>query len=167
MFFLTKKILRKIIKRKNLNDDAIEQPFNLEEKPVMDLLHNTIIVQISSICFFPEENILAIELYDGSKENCSAFIDQSKWNSVMRKHFESDLENDFITDAINSSQNLITIGSVLILKEYTFENIITLEYIEDRDEKYDYYIQDCLKIIDFLLIGHNENYKSYLKTIGF
>ena len=73
MFFLTKTILRKIIERKNLNGDAIEQPFNLEVKPVMNLLRNTIIVQISSICFFPVENILAIELYDGSKENCSAY----------------------------------------------------------------------------------------------
>ena len=161
MFFLTNGILNKIVSRTVLMPDKpIELPEKLQKLKEMQLLRSnkTIIVQISDITYFEKEEVLCIELYDGSKENqnCAAFLDKNKWSWVDSTFFN-----------FNSKENIsecphrkLTLGSIIILKEYSFEDVITKEEIQNRQENEEYYLQDCLKIKKFFIIGQNNNFKS-------
>ena len=160
MFYLTSGILKKIILRINLNDKPIELRSKNEKKIDMQLIRskNTIVVQISKIFFFEQEDTLAVELYDGATKdgNCSAFIDKSKWSWVNQKFFGKKTNYEICVH-----KNL-SVGSVIILKEYSFENIIINEEIIERKDNEISYFKDVLKINKFFIIGHDKNYKSFL-----
>lgn len=163
MFFLTKNSLKQILHRNLFNLKAIELPYLTHSLKEMQLIrsHKTIIVQISNISYFEKEDILAVELYDGSNVdcNCSAFIDKTKWEWIDQKFF---LFKVPITQK-KCSHRLLTIGSVIIIKEYCYENInIYDKNLEERKENDEYYLEDVLKIKKFFIIGHDENYKKLI-----
>ena len=91
MFFSTKDSLKKIVSRTLFNFEAIELPYFTHTLKEMQLIrsHKTIIVHISDISYFEEEDILAVELYDGLYGDCycSAFIDKTKWDWIDQKYF--------------------------------------------------------------------------------
>lgn len=164
MFFSTKDSLKKIVSRTLFNFEAIELPYFTHTLKEMQLIrsHKTIIVHISDISYFEEEDILAVELYDGLYGDCycSAFIDKTKWDWIDQKYFVCKVQK---TEK-KCSHRFLTIGSVIIIKEYCFENIIINDKnIEERKDDEEYYLEDVLKIDNFFVIGHDEN---FLKLIN-
>jgi len=159
MFNLTQRSLDNIFSRCVQSNTKIPLKPEVEGETKFRLLDfdQRIIVQISDIQYFKQENILAIELYDGSEINCNspAFLDESVWNRVESFYLsESDFEDSFY------KHERLKVGSIIMLKEYTFEDILTFEEFDEREADIDYYIYDCLKIVDFFVLGFDSHFKS-------
>ena len=175
MFHLTSGIIDQLINRQVLlgKSKEIHLPFktkNAKENDKMNLLYcgHLILLQISDIYFFEKENVLGVELYDAAVKqyNYTAFIDTTKWHIIDRKYFPLKV-NDKLPFNLNKK---LTKGSVIVLKEYSFENIIAettekeCENEKDKIWRFTTYLEDCLKLVDFVIVGHDGNFKSSLNS---
>jgi hypothetical protein len=149
MIFLTKMILKNITDRLlfqriihlSKSDNFIKMSL-LENKQLINL-------RITNINFFLQENLLVVELYDGDGY-CNALLEESKWSYVDPNLFS---QKRFTQE---KTEKLLTIGSYIILDEYTFESeiILSREKIEDPIFEFcEYFMIDILKIKDFFVIG--------------
>jgi hypothetical protein len=157
MFFLTPNILKKILSRDFLFDKSLALPYKLDTKLSLYDIDNLIILLVTDITYFETENIIGIELYDGTHVNdqnwCTgANLDEKKWHMVDRAY----TKNIYLDDGVSIEQ-FLTVGSVIILKEYNFEDII-LKVETDKlntNIRHVTYLEDILKITDFIIIGKN------------
>jgi hypothetical protein len=169
MFFLSYGILKKI----NSRDLKIEKQSSVGDISIISTesffdQDNIIIVQVSDIYYFEEYNVLGIELYDGSYDdfNYSAQLDKKMWKYVDSKYFPIDNSIDSFFESNSIHPNNFTklkIGSVLIIKKYSFENIFIGkedEFKQMRNETS--LLKDVFKLDDFFIIGHDDFYKSTL-----
>ena len=113
---------------------------------------NPMIVKVVDIIFFEHEKILGMELFDDGVPfgNYPVLLDQNKWHFVNSKYFKTDN-----TDEEHPTfSNLISVGSVLIIKEYTFEDVDIVDNKGNNlPENIHYYLQDILIIKDFFIVG--------------
>ena len=169
MFFLSKGVLKKLINRQPFNDKI----FLGDSYVTMNLLKQStyVILQISDIYFFQEENVVGIELFDGSETdyNYTAHLDPKLWDVIDKKYIETKSTSKYydetqLSDNASISYKSLLIGSVILVKEYSFENVITKEFTRrnasNELEIVTTYLEDNLKIIDFVIIGHDMNFKS-------
>ena len=158
MFFLTSGILKKINKRNKIQDGAIPLPESSQcvEFYKMNTLfiYKPIVLKIIDIIFFAEEDVFAVKLYDSTSINSRAFLDKTLWSLIDPKLNPNNNSECF--------EKTLYIGSIIILKEYCYENIIIRNYQRDNGtgnniiEEMIEYLEDCLKIIDLILVGFEE-----------
>ena len=82
-------------------------------------------------------------IYKRAGSNDRKSIDQNYF-----KHESSESSNT------SSEDKKLSVGSILILKEYTYENVDVIDKkANELDESEDYYLEDLIKIVDFFIIG--------------
>ena len=154
MIYFTTGVLDSIFKRKYLSNNGIALP-DKDVKIEMNLFksESLIIVKVVDICYFEKENELGIELMDcnSNGEPLPFILHKSKWNLVDQNYFthESSESNNTL-----SEDKKLSVGSILILKEYTYENVDVIDKeANELDESEDYFLEDLIKIVDFFIIG--------------
>jgi hypothetical protein len=168
-FFLTKNILNKIINRNVLFERPLILNYNYGKAENVFDPEYPVILLIRDIIYFEKENILGIEIFDGCEVMddfwwTGASLAKSKWYSVHRSFTNNipGFSNPLSLHYNCQNKHHLTIGSVIILTNYTFENIMLSENpeVEDDHNLEKYYLEDVLHIIDFHIIGHNFDIKS-------
>ena len=158
VFFLTSGILEKINERKKIQDGAIPLPESnkCEDFFKMNTLYinKPIVVKIIDMILFAEEDVFAVKLYDSTSVNSRAFLDKTLWSLIDPKLNPNNNCECF--------EKTLNIGSIIILKEYCYENIIIRKYQRDNGtgnniiEEMIEFLEDRLKIIDLILVGYEE-----------
>ncbi len=98
-------------------------------------------------------NELGIELMDCNSNGkpLPFILHKSKWNLVDQNYFKHESSESSNT---SSEDKKLSVGSILILKEYTYENVDVIDKkANELDESEDYYLEDLIKIVDFFIIG--------------
>ncbi len=161
MFYLSKDVLKEIINRFYASKKVFALPwYSGRDEAKLNLFHLEIFisVQVSDIHFFSEENVLAMELYDGSNldANYSVTLDEKMWYLVdrvfMPLHFMEE----------NNSGSVLKVGSILLLKEYSFREIFYK--CHENGSFVDYVLYDILNIKDFVIIGNDDTYVSTVRS---
>jgi hypothetical protein len=164
-FFLTKNILNKIINRNVLFEKPLALNYNYGKIENLYDPEYPVILLIRDIIYIEKENILGLELYDGCKVMnefwwTGASLAKSKWYLVQRSFTKNipGFSNPLSLHYNCQNKHHLTIGSVIMLTNYSFKNIMLsedTEKIEDDPNLEEYYLEDVLHIIDFHIIGQN------------
>jgi hypothetical protein len=125
MFFYTKGFLEKANQRGSLINKSIASSPSSFSRIKLRSYECPVIVRVEDISFSVSDNILLMSLFDG-ETTLEVNLDISKWNLC------------------NENENKLEKGSVLIIYEYTFEDV----KVSGRDN-----IKDMLKILECSLIG--------------
>jgi len=166
MFYLSKNALSDILSRIYFLRGPCYLPYNTNMS--INFLNNQlpIVLLVRDFEYFKDTNIIGIEIYDGSHVKdgywwTGAILDEKKWHEVEPTVLKNclDIINPQSRHYNPQNENILTLGSVILVKEFTFENIILKEEKLDNLE-IEYYLEDVLKIVDYIIIGKDVDYKN-------
>lgn len=125
MFFYTKGFLKKANERGSLLNNSMTSSPSAFSRIKLRSYECPVIVRVDNISYSTRDNILLMNLHDG-ESTLEVTLDICKWS------------------VLNGNENKIEKGSVIIIYEYTFEDV----KVEGRDN-----IKDMIKILECTLVG--------------
>ena len=143
MFYYSKGFLKQASDRGFVLTTAIDQGPNPKSKIQIKSFTSPVILCVKSVNYNPKENLMLLILND-TESDLEVNLDISKWNLINQD------------DNKIPSNSKVEKDSVIILSEYTFQDV---KLNENEISK------DMLTILDFLLIGKEENNKSVNKNL--
>jgi hypothetical protein len=142
MFFLTKGFLKKAYERGSILNNPLTYSPTSSSLIKLRSYECPILVRVDSVNYFNRNNIIFLNLYDG-ETSLEVNFDISLWKLLAS------------SDKKDENERKIDKGSVIIIYEYTFEDV----KVDDRDN-----IVDMIKLMECSLVGTYTEITETIKT---
>ena len=148
MFNLTKGILKQIQSKQFITEQNVYDT-DLSKIRLRNY-ESPIIVVLTKINFFKECSFILLNLFDG-EDNLECLLEKRFWHFLNKLDFTIFFGKENL-DPIND-QKLLKIGSVLIISEYSFIDVL-IKNEEKRD--------DLMVLLNFSVVGFDETYNNVI-----
>lgn len=142
MFFLTKGFLKKAYERGSILNNPLTYSPTSSSLIKLRSYECPILVRVDSVNYFNRNNIIFLNLYDG-ETSLEVNFDISLWKLLAT------------SDKKDENERKIDKGTVIIIYEYTFEDV----KVDDRDN-----IVDMIKLMECSLVGTYTENTETIKT---